>query len=1082
MSLSWFLDKRGYKETYSNWNDVYSSLSDDLIHDIAILSKKIEDIFDYRYFKKYNSPFMEDIIWIASQARISKDSKIHKCVNTFTKEVSKVINNKDHGTLSDEYFHQKVNTIIAITIENLKKYNSINPSLYNCVSPEEFIKIKNKLIYFAENESLNERASSIYESTQMKLIKKYIKSANIQELESKIKILLDIATSESENSPIASASINYLLDSNDVIEDKIGILGLVDDMVAIEYGIKKIQPNNTYFRLINEHNKNYPSFDLPLIDTSTPISLINVENIVKASYTKISEEPIKRLLIVPEIGPLHILSAVGKAICNRIDSSMFTTDYISFNKGEKILIGEIEASSYGKTYQKKIIVEYDQQCGRAPHLFYVKTSKGDRQTVSKEIIKDASLSIDSSKLSSNNDLNKFKREDRSNYIPWGSMEFNKSIKSINAHKKIFIFCKKNNLEKYLSEEVFGQTLKSWFGLRYFDNKFKFQDHIGAHSLFPEPFFYSASNKDIAMEMIRNKWEDNSVGKEPDLIIINEPSWLQDDIFLKILKRTEYNVLVFNDFFRKTNKTIKENGFEEIAVKPDTFVPVKKSKNNLSQSLIEKYLLKSEPFSIKTKPIAESVLDKITTEFKNTKILEKEENFFIKCTISRVLQAIRSRITPHTKDSYKKLSSELTKIAEELSFLANINNEFLKLSKLILENMKPLLEINRSKEILNCLKDLKLNKKTILVVMPAQLENARKFFADGNKNFEIILASNLENQNDVENLIVPYFLGGEYSTMLRNFKYANNHIFLLSKSEEKVHNSLQKRDKNLFDSYFSDKKKYVKSKEISNENIENEISYLDPSANIFQQSINIVSNQTGSGHDLENIESRMFSLESDQTLVLPSGGDTLMIEKDNNNNTPELAKVSTINVGDRLIIPESFSGGDILEAVVKSDEEQHKEYEKILKKASSWQKVLLNYKNNNNLNMIDLNSKLEKIGIKRNIATIRSWLNDPSTIAPRNREEIIPKIFSLDDSSFNASKSCLKAVSKIYSARSEARKILVSNVENKSIENNQSTLKIDINATRFNFNIIEVRSVADVNVQFKHLYHLRSYEELKEINS
>ena len=55
-------------------------------------------------------------------------------------------------------------------------------------------------------------------------------------------------------------------------------------------------------------------------------------------------------------------------------------------------------------------------------------------------------------------------------------------------------------------------------------------------------------------------------------------------------------------------------------------------------------------------------------------------------------------------------------------------------------------------------------------------------------------------------------------------------------------------------------------------------------------------------------------------------------------------------------------------------------------------------------------------------------------------------------------------------------------QNKSIENNQSTLKIDINATRFNFNIIEVRSVADVNVQFKHLYHLRSYEELKEIIS
>ena len=291
MSQLWFLDKKGYKKTHNDWNESYSSLSDDLVNDIGVLSKKIENLFDYKYFKKYNSPFIEDIIWIASQARLSRCNKVHKCVKTFTNEIIKVINNVDLMNLEDNYFHQKVNTIIAITIENLKKHNSTNPSLYNCVSPEEFAKIKNKLIYFAENDSLNEKALSIYESVQMKLIKKYIKSANIKELESKIKILLDIATSESENASIASASINYLLDSNDVIDDRIGILGLVDDMVAIEYGIKKTQPNNKYFRLINDHNRNYPSFDLPLIDTSTPISLINIENIVKASYTKISEEP-----------------------------------------------------------------------------------------------------------------------------------------------------------------------------------------------------------------------------------------------------------------------------------------------------------------------------------------------------------------------------------------------------------------------------------------------------------------------------------------------------------------------------------------------------------------------------------------------------------------------------------------------------------------------------------------------------------------------------------------------------------------------------------------------------------------------
>ena len=58
-----------------------------------------------------------------------------------------------------------------------------------------------------------------------------------------------------------------------------------------------------------------------------------------------------------------------------------------------------------------------------------------------------------------NDIKKFKREEGKKNIPWGSIEFHKNVKTIPSNKKIFIFCKKNNLDHYLNEEVYSISIK-----------------------------------------------------------------------------------------------------------------------------------------------------------------------------------------------------------------------------------------------------------------------------------------------------------------------------------------------------------------------------------------------------------------------------------------------------------------------------------------------------------------------------------------------------------------------------------------------------------------------------------------------
>ena len=54
------------------------------------------------------------------------------------------------------------------------------------------------------------------------------------------------------------------------------------------------------------------------------------------------------------------------------------------------------------------------------------------------------------------------------------------------------------------------------------------------------------------------------------------------------------------------------------------------------------------------------------------------------------------------------------------------------------------------------------------------------------------------------------------------------------------------------------------------------------------------------------------------------------------------------------------------------------------------------------------------------------------------------------------------------------------LKNTKIQNHQQTLEVSINEMNIDFNIYKVINIADVEVQFKHLYQVQSYEELLRI--
>ena len=103
-------------------------------------------------------------------------------------------------------------------------------------------------------------------------------------------------------------------------------------------------------------------------------------------------------------------------------------------------------------------------------------------------------------------------------------------------------------------------------------------------------------------------------------------WLRNNYFLKLLEKTDHNIIVINNYLRKSNEYLAKSGFEKIAVKPDKYITID-TNNNLDQGLIEKFLLKNQKFKIIKKIINTPALDELHDVFRKTTILEKQENFF-----------------------------------------------------------------------------------------------------------------------------------------------------------------------------------------------------------------------------------------------------------------------------------------------------------------------------------------------------------------------------------------------------------------------------------------------------------------------
>ena len=1013
------------------------------------------------------------IIWFFRFIRKKNSDSLTKYYSALLSSLEEVTQ-VNRLSVFNENVEETINSYLLCFLEQIRKDSPFAaPALINCLDDDDKYLIESALLRLKETDGFDDIEDKIKKSEQIKILESFKHHSGFSKYLHQLEVLLEKSKSNEEDYLEALSAIKYLLKDDDILPDNEGLMGLVDDLYAISKTFSDLSSNEEFYQLVNSHEEKYPAFSLPGVgELDSFVSLTNLEDLLKASYTKLeSREPLKRFIVTTEIGPLGLLIAISSSISDRFDASsnLSQNERISFIPGEKICLGRIPATYFGKESHKQIIVEYCGQNEKKGIKYYdVKDRQGKILTVKRSEIVNG-FKVDSSlKPSSKKAIEIWLNPENSHkeLFLWSKLLFCNEINKFESKGKILLISSKKNLKPFREEKIFGEELESWFGIQGFNSRYELEEEKPSpNQLFPSSQIILANKDDQAYKAI--EWHrDEAKDFNLSLIVCSESSFLEDDTFRSRLFNTEVDTLLLSEVYKNNlNKKLEKSNFRPLIGVQDQYEPIDATKKGPFGS----YLIRTlKPNIIVHEMKDDSGLEHLDKIKSFRKQFHSEDSVF-RAQFAGMCHSLGQRLIPLEEDEANNFEKRFNKFVLELELRQREKDGYTDALSYLQENKEGILNLSRIDHIESYLKG-KESEKFFLVCRTAQKEKIESHFKKSNKNVSVVSISDLEILGSVDNILIPFFMGPESSTKLRNYRFAEKHIFFLTKEEYKVHKKMEKRERKFF-SHSSD------SEDISfelSESLDEQINDLDPLFSLRRDTVNFLSEKY-KGNTKENIPSHLFLLSEEKIYLSPENGEILSISRESEKII--FGKSNKVSAGDHLIISEGISGNDLLHARLEEDEEIYTLYKEIEQNAKLWQIHLKNYKEKESLDFKELKIKLDTVGVTRDINTIKSWLSDPETIRPKGINDV-NKIFDLVQASREELVRCKEAIVQVKSLRAAAKNELNEKLEKIEVKNNQDLLEFAIGSKIFNFAIHKVEGIEKIEVDRKNLkYKIENIEDL-----
>ena len=525
------------------------------------------------------------IIWFFRFVRKKNNESLTKYYSTLLALLDEVTQ-VNRVSIFNENIEETINCYLLCFLEQIRKDSPFAaPALNNCLDDDDKYLIGSALLRLKETDDFDDIGDKIKKSEQIKILESFKHHSGFSKYLHQLEVLLEKSKSNEEDYLEALSAIKYLLKDDDILPDDEGLMGLVDDLYAISKTFSDLSSNEEFYQLVNSHEEKYPAFSLPGVgELDSFVSLTNLEDLLKASYTKLeSREPLKRFIVTTEIGPLGLLIAISSSISDRFDASsnLSQNERINFVSGEKICLGRIPATYFGKESHKQIVVEYCGQNEKKGIEYYdIKDRQGKILTVKRSEIVNG-FKVDSSlKPSSKKAIEIWLDPENSHkeLFLWSKLLFCNEINKFESKGKILLISSKKNLKPFREEKIFGEGLESWFGIQEFNSKYELkEERPSPNQLFPSAQIILATKDDQAYKAI--EWHrDEAKDFNLSLIVCSESSFLEDDTFRIRLFNAEVDTLLLSEVYKNNlNKKLVKADFKPLIGIQDQYEPIDATK-------------------------------------------------------------------------------------------------------------------------------------------------------------------------------------------------------------------------------------------------------------------------------------------------------------------------------------------------------------------------------------------------------------------------------------------------------------------------------------------------------------------------
>ncbi len=912
--------------------------------------------------------------------------------NNFCKQIS-----FSFFLITNKYFNSRKNTkqeIIAFT-RYLLFY-----ALDKLNNNDDFKRLGKKLVWFDEEKLINEKMIDIplfkkgdINNFYSKYKKEFIKFelfGSIHDIKNSIKKIIEFTRPDNDEKIQQQARkvLSYLVLQKDIIDDDLGIFGLADDLHVInELLLEHNDPDNSHKLLkeflVSNNNilnlffeRNYKN--IKKLTASSPHV-----NFIISSINYLIKTGKKRIIpILPEASVIAFLLLLNfvttKKSQDKKEQTINREDIIYFNLPNR----SIAVKYLGPDTQIKDVIwisDIEEEGSNATMtLPRIALSLCTLKPSFKRIEKNASLVNDWQQIN--------------HYFVPQYLTFN------NNGKLIFYLTTKYKFEEYVEElRPFGSKIKEFIRFNYNEIKISKKANVNV--------FSNADSLHEAIDEVENK---------EDIIIVCDTQDLAKRFLLNLNEAFGYEKMIIIIFSSVENISLNENSkkhkFSTLYFKNhiSNFKNINHEIgfNDSLSSYEEKLELSSKKVELNFHSLDDPFFEKfnqiLKEIFKQYKLGQSQINDNILFKLIRYKDIYFKRWYPLSESEItlaSKIKDEILRsIQSDIQFDTNLNELFS-----ILETQQNNLEtIIFKRGILDYLRHHLDRKFLILEDTDVKKQQSINYLKS-----ESIFNTRVSTKMDLvgkfvksRNIIIPYLLKDNINRYIKQNNTSDQiELFLFESEKKDFEYQNEKTNKDIYKLRNDTKKSFNESPvmDLFKEDKTNDININRKQQHIsdFERDIILdrIKKDTVSDRSKE-IDAIPIILNNKNKLIYLSPGSKIILRKEKNNhfNFSELT-ASNLYEGCTICIPID-SKTDMFEELASRFKP---EYSDIKIRATEWKKHLNNLlqtKCRNDTN--SLTKFLNANGIKRSIATIRNWIsNDSSLIAPRNFEDVLPILFSLN---------------------------------------------------------------------------------------